>query len=78
MTAQLQARHWIDGKWMDAPDRVESINPATGETIGNYTEAGEVEATRAIAADPARQTCFCGLLRSPTMASSRSRSLAVT
>ena len=27
-----------------------SINPATGEIIGTYTEAGEREATRAIAA----------------------------
>jgi betaine-aldehyde dehydrogenase len=51
MTAQLQARHWIDGEWVDARDQAESINPATGETIGNYTEAGEAEATRAIAAE---------------------------
>jgi betaine-aldehyde dehydrogenase len=29
---------------------MESINPANGETIGTYTEAGEAEATRAIAA----------------------------
>ena len=50
MTAQLQARHWIDGEWADARDQAESINPATGETIGTYTEAGEAEATRAITA----------------------------
>jgi betaine-aldehyde dehydrogenase len=50
MASQLLARHWIDGEWVDARDRVESINPATGETIGTYTEAGEAEARRAIAA----------------------------
>jgi betaine-aldehyde dehydrogenase len=50
MTSQLQARHWIDGEWVDAQVHAESINPATGETIGRYTEAGEAEATRAIGA----------------------------
>ena len=50
MASQLVARHWIDGEWVDARDRAESINPATGETIGTYTEAGEAEAKRAIAA----------------------------
>jgi betaine-aldehyde dehydrogenase len=50
MSPQLQARHWINGEWVDAQDRVASINPATGETIGSYTEATEAEATRAIAA----------------------------
>jgi betaine-aldehyde dehydrogenase len=50
MTSQLTARHWIDGEWVDARDRADSINPATGEKIGTYTEAGEAEAARAIAA----------------------------
>jgi betaine-aldehyde dehydrogenase len=50
MASQLRARHWIDGEWVDAKDRQESINPATGETIGTYTEATEGEATRAIGA----------------------------
>jgi acyl-CoA reductase-like NAD-dependent aldehyde dehydrogenase len=50
MASQFWARHWIDGKWVAAQDRAESINPATGETIGSYTEATETEATRAIAA----------------------------
>ena len=45
LASQLLARHWIDGEWDDARDRVESINPATGETIGAYTEAGEAEAS---------------------------------
>ena len=50
MPAQLTARHWIGGEWVDAVSRSESINPATGETIGIYTEAGAAEARQAIAA----------------------------
>jgi betaine-aldehyde dehydrogenase len=50
MLTALQARHWIDGEWVDSATRVDSVNPATGETIGTYTEAGAVEAERAIKA----------------------------
>jgi betaine-aldehyde dehydrogenase len=50
MSNQLVARHWIDGEWVDGEQRSESIDPATGEVIGTYTEAGPKEATRAIAA----------------------------
>jgi betaine-aldehyde dehydrogenase len=50
MASQLSARHWIDGDWVDGQVRSPSIDPATGETIGTYTEAGEAEAKRAIAA----------------------------
>jgi betaine-aldehyde dehydrogenase len=50
MALQLHARHWIDGEWVDSPEEAQSIDPATGETIGTYTEAGEAEAKRAIAA----------------------------
>ena len=42
------ARHWIGGEWVDAGDLSDSFNPATGEKIGTYTEAGEAEANRAI------------------------------
>ena len=44
------AHHWLGGEWVDSEKRMESINPANGETIGTYTEAGEAEATLAIAA----------------------------
>jgi betaine-aldehyde dehydrogenase len=44
------AQHWIDGEWMDGGERAQSINPANGEPIGSYTEAGEAQAGRAIAA----------------------------
>ena len=50
MSSELHARHWIDGEWVDAKDLAESVNPATGETIGSYTEATEAEAKRAIGA----------------------------
>ena len=50
MSAKFSARHWIDGEWVDGSQPAQSINPANGEVIGTYTEAGEVEAKRAIAA----------------------------
>jgi betaine-aldehyde dehydrogenase len=50
LASQLSAHHWIDGDWVDGQVRAQSIDPATGETIGTYTEAGEGEAKRAIAA----------------------------
>jgi betaine-aldehyde dehydrogenase len=49
MAGQLTARHWIDGAWIDGGQQAQSLNPANGETIGTYTEAGETEAQRAIA-----------------------------
>jgi betaine-aldehyde dehydrogenase len=48
MAFQLRGRHWIGGEWADAPEIVDSINPATGEVIGTYTEATDAMATRAI------------------------------
>src|SRR6516225_877608 len=50
MSAKFSARHWIDGEWVDGSQPAQSINPANGDVIGTYTEAGEVEAKRAIAA----------------------------
>jgi betaine-aldehyde dehydrogenase len=50
MSVQLHAQHWIDGAWVDAERVAQSIDPATSEVIGTYTEAGEAEANRAIAA----------------------------
>ena len=50
MTKLLHARHWIGGEWIDAAKPAESIDPATGEQIGTYTEAGPAEAAKAIAA----------------------------
>jgi acyl-CoA reductase-like NAD-dependent aldehyde dehydrogenase len=43
------ARHWIDGEWIEGLERAQSINPASGEVIGTYTEAGAPEAQRAVA-----------------------------
>jgi betaine-aldehyde dehydrogenase len=49
MTFQLRGRHWIGGEWADTPALAESIDPASGETIGTYTEATDTMAMRAVA-----------------------------
>ena len=50
MVAQARrARHWIDGEWVGSDQQRDSFNPATGELIGSYADAGEAEAKRAIA-----------------------------
>lgn len=50
MTIPLSAKHWIDGDWLDGDHRTDSVNPATGEIIGTYTQATEAIAVKAIAA----------------------------
>ena len=45
-----QARHWIDGEWIEGGEPAESVDPATGAVIGSYALAGAVEAERAVAA----------------------------
>jgi acyl-CoA reductase-like NAD-dependent aldehyde dehydrogenase len=42
------ATHWIGGRWVDAGEHRDSINPATGEVIGQYAAAGLAEAQGAI------------------------------
>jgi len=42
------ATHWIGGRWVDAGDDRESINPADGSVIGRYASAGLTEAQAAI------------------------------
>ena len=49
MTTALNARHWIGGEWVDSAKRLDSINPATGETIGSFADGGAAEAEQAIA-----------------------------
>jgi acyl-CoA reductase-like NAD-dependent aldehyde dehydrogenase len=44
------AKHWIDGEWVDSDTVSESINPATGEVLGEWYDGGEAEAEAAIAA----------------------------
>ena len=44
------ARNWIAGEWVDSKTHFDSFNPATGEKIGTYAEAGVEETDRAIAA----------------------------
>jgi betaine-aldehyde dehydrogenase len=43
------AKNWIGGEWVDSANRLDSINPATGEVIGTYADGAADEANRAIA-----------------------------
>jgi len=47
-TATSVAMHWIDGEWVDSEEHRDSVNPATGETIGSYAMGTPEEAHRAI------------------------------
>lgn len=42
------ARNWIDGRWLGSPTVGESHNPATGEVVGRFADAGEEEAVTAV------------------------------
>ena len=44
------AQHWIDGECVDSSSVAESINPATGEVLGQWYDGSDVEAASAIAA----------------------------
>src|SRR5229473_5943061 len=44
------ARHWINGEWIGSSTVANSINPSTGEVLGQYSAGGRVEAAAAIAA----------------------------
>jgi len=42
------AQHWIDGEWVASDTIRDSINPATGTTLGQWYDGGEVEARAAV------------------------------
>jgi hypothetical protein len=44
------ARHWINGEWVGSATIEKSMNPSTGEMLGQYAAGGRVEAAAAIAA----------------------------
>jgi betaine-aldehyde dehydrogenase len=44
------ARNYVDGSWSDSGDRRTSVNPATGEVLGTFADAGIEDAKTAIAA----------------------------
>src|SRR6476619_1604544 len=44
------AKHWIDGEWIGSDAVSESINPATGEVLGRWSDGGEAEARAAVEA----------------------------
>ncbi len=43
------AKHWINNQWIDNGVHRDSIDPATGDKIGEYADAGKDEAALAIA-----------------------------
>ncbi|NMD56551.1 MULTISPECIES: aldehyde dehydrogenase family protein [Tsukamurella] len=53
-TTQSVGRNLIAGRWSDAGERLETINPSTGQSIGTYASAGTAEAHAAI--NSARKT----------------------
>lgn len=46
----LSSRHWIADEWVESPVTGDSIDPATGEVIGHFGEAGPELAERAVQA----------------------------
>jgi betaine-aldehyde dehydrogenase len=44
------ADHWIGGEWVRSHTVAESVNPATGEVLGRWSDGGEVEARAAVRA----------------------------
>lgn len=44
------ALHWIDGRWVDSEEHHDSVDPATGETIGSYAMGTAAEAELAVRA----------------------------
>ena len=47
-TVTSVAKHWIDGGWVDSGEHHDSVNPATGETIGSYAMGTATEAQLAV------------------------------
>lgn len=44
------AKNWINGEWLDSAKHTDSFDPATGEVIGSYADAGREDAVKAVAA----------------------------
>ena len=44
------ARHWINGEWVSSATVATSVNPSTGEVLGQYSAGGRIEAVAAITA----------------------------
>ena len=46
--ANMHARHWIGGEWVDSAVQQQSYDPGTGAVIGTYADAGDAEVAEAI------------------------------
>ena len=43
-------KHWINGEWVYSATVAKSVNPSTGEVLGQYSAGGRIEAAAAISA----------------------------
>jgi len=43
-------KHWINGEWVHSATVATSVNPSTGEVLGQYSAGGRIEAAAAISA----------------------------
>jgi betaine-aldehyde dehydrogenase len=43
-------KHWINGEWVHSATVAKSVNPSTGEVLGQYSAGGRIEAAAAISA----------------------------
>jgi len=43
-------KHWINGEWVHSATVAQSVNPSTGEVLGQYSAGGRIEAAAAISA----------------------------
>jgi betaine-aldehyde dehydrogenase len=49
MSSSAVAKHWIGGEWVETLEKKDSFDPATGQTIGSYSEANADIALDAVA-----------------------------
>ena len=57
----MRVQHLIDGRSVDSPDTLESINPATQQVLAEIARGGEVEVHAAVAAAKAAFPKWAGL-----------------
>ena len=50
MNVQRAWKNYIDGRWVDNSEKIEIIDPGTGEVIATIAKAGKAEVDEAVAA----------------------------
>ena len=41
-------KHWINGEWVDSATVAKSVNPSTGEALGQYSAGAQAEVAAAL------------------------------